>query len=365
MLPYFPALRFKQGEYTACAKLPSAIQKYIFPRFIVPPPKERDPELARIPTPDEIAYLTGSRIGKHWPLHPAFLDAQYATPALEGDGLLRMFAVARSYNPNLIPVAQVSDLADPTYRKIIGATSPRFGIYMPYEDIDPDALISAVQNIGVSPQDCVIFVDFTGADLEPERAAGSIGFVFDLLGECAPWNRIVFQGSVFPTANPAEHGQSILIPRNEYKSFVAAREECSVSVDRIGYGDYAADCGEINFPTKSGGGKAIRHIRYTTPTDTFVVRGEKEGSDEQIIRDVCQKIIASPHYSGRDLSYADERIWQIAKGLASCGNASMWREWNTAHHLTLAVHDLGRKAGIEFTKEKVAAISEQVLMFED
>jgi len=299
MFSYFPALRFKQGEYFACAKLPDEIQQHIFPRFIVPPPKERDPELARIPTPDEIAYLTGNRIGKHWPFRPAFLDAQFVAPVLEGDALVRMFEVARTYNPNLIPVARVSDLTNPVYRELIKTTTPRLGVYVSYEDIDPEALISGVQSIGCSPEQCVIFVDFTGADLEPERAAGSVGFVFDLLGESAPWNRIVFQGSAFPTTNPAQHGQSILIPRNENKSFLAGLEDSSVSPDRIGYGDYAADCGEINFPTK-GRGIAIRHIRYTTPTDTFVVRGNKEGSDDQIIRNVCQRIIASSHFSGRD-----------------------------------------------------------------
>ncbi len=44
MLPYRPALRFKQGEYLAAARIPREIQKYIEPYFIIPPPKERDPE---------------------------------------------------------------------------------------------------------------------------------------------------------------------------------------------------------------------------------------------------------------------------------------------------------------------------------
>ncbi|XUM24053.1 beta family protein [Bradyrhizobium oligotrophicum S58] len=45
MLPYHPALRFKQGEYTAGAKIARDIQRHVVPRFIIPPDKSRTPKL--------------------------------------------------------------------------------------------------------------------------------------------------------------------------------------------------------------------------------------------------------------------------------------------------------------------------------
>lgn len=85
MLPYHPALRFKQGEYSAGAKIARDIQRHVHPRFIIPPPTESDPEKGGPPTADEIARFTGERIGKHWPLNPAFLDAQFVAPLLGND----------------------------------------------------------------------------------------------------------------------------------------------------------------------------------------------------------------------------------------------------------------------------------------
>src|ERR1700739_4131918 len=105
MLPYYPALRFKQGEYTAGAKIARDIQRHIQPRFIIPPPTESDPEKGKQLTADEGAYLTGERIGKHWPLNPAFLDAQFVASQLGNDGLKRLFGVAQQRNKKLVAVA--------------------------------------------------------------------------------------------------------------------------------------------------------------------------------------------------------------------------------------------------------------------
>lgn len=365
MLPYFPGLRFKQGEYLACAKLPAEIQNHFVPRFIIPPPKERDPELERIPTPDEIAYLTGQRIGKHWWKRPAYLDPQYVSSALGDAGLVRMFEIAHGYNSNLIPIARTADLHNPTFRRLVNPAFPQLGLYVHFEDIDIQNILDGLLNIGIAPSETVIFADFTGADLEPERAAGPIGFVFDTFAEAAPWKKIAFQASAFPKRNPAGHGQSVLLPRNEKKAFIAGIKESSVPSTQIAYGDYAADCGEMSFPKQGSGGIAIRHLRYTTPTDTLVVRGVENGNVQEIFRDVCRRLVSSPHFAGHEFSYADLQIWRISKGFAGCGTASMWREWNTAHHITREIHDLGRPANLKFAKVPVDDALEQLSLLAD
>jgi hypothetical protein len=48
-----------------------------------------------------------------------------------------------------------------------------------------------------------------------------------------------------------------------------------------------------------------------------------------------------------------------------CGNASMWREWNTAHHITRVVHDLGAMEGIQFSDSRVSQPSQQISWLED
>ena len=110
MLPYRPALRFKQGEYNAAGRIRPTMQKHVRPYFILPPLIEKDPELGRVLTHDEIAYVTGERIGKHWPRYPAYMDAQYVMREPSDEGISRLFQVARARNPNLIAVIPASDL---------------------------------------------------------------------------------------------------------------------------------------------------------------------------------------------------------------------------------------------------------------
>ena len=47
------------------------------------------------------------------------------------------------------------------------------------------------------------------------------------------------------------------------------------------------------------------------------------------------------------------------------GSASMWREWNMAHHLTRVVRDLAAMSGVEFEEEVEHPEPEQIGLFAD
>lgn len=104
-----------------------------------------------------------------------------------------------------------------------------------------------------------------------------------MLGTAAQWARIIFQGSNFPTKNPAENDSQCSIPRSEWQVFLAALNECSVPPNVIGYGDFGADHGEIKFRRKGGGSAPIRHIRYTGKKATFVFRGRESGKQGEVM----------------------------------------------------------------------------------
>lgn len=364
MLPYRPALRFKQGEYLAAARIPRDIQKHIEPYFIIPPPKERDPEKGGPLTADEIAHLTGERIGKYWPFYRAYLDAQYVLPLLRNEGLTRMFQTAQARNPKLVPAVTLSQLQNPVWQKFLRQNAPRLALHLPFEELDEGALTEGLKAIGCRAEDVDVFFDFTGAPFDMDDIAASVAGQFDALAEIAPWRRIIFQGSAFPVKNPAEEGKDISVPRNEWNTFLQAMDDCNVAPERLGYSDFGADCGEINFPRK-GGGKPIRHTRYTGTKETFVVRGASTGTHAKAMTDVFTRLIDSDHFSGQAFSYADRRMWEAAKGISGCGNPSMWREWNMAHHMTRVVRDLGAMVGLTFQDGPTTTIPEQPSLFED
>ncbi|WP_112309668.1 beta family protein [Pseudogemmobacter bohemicus] len=62
--------------------------------------------------------------------------------------------------------------------------------------------------------------------------------------------------------------------------------------------------------------------------------------------ELCKQIIEWKEYSGRGFSFADDRVWRNAEGLTdTCGDATGWRELNTAHHLVRIVRDMGAMSG--------------------
>lgn len=362
MQPYRPALRFKQGEYRAAHALQSDMKRYLRPFFIVPPPKEHDPELGRAPTVDEIGHLSGERLGRFWPLAPAYLDTQYVIPALGDEGLKRLFKTARGRNPKLIAVVPICDLLNPLWRELVLSSSPRLAIHLPFEDFDPDALAKGVSSLGISAQDCEIFVDFTGGELDPEIAVEAIAGTLEMAADVAPWGGVIFQASNFPTTNPAEDGKTYEVARHEWTIYERLLRECSIPKDRLGFSDFGADCGKIAFPRSGGGGRPIPHIRYTTTTSTVVVRGLKKGNQSDTMIDVFRRTVDRSDYAGQAFSPADRRIWEASRGLIGPGNASIWREWNMTHHMTRVLRDLGQLAGVAFSDGPVTVEDEQTAL---
>lgn len=365
MLPYYPGLRFKQGEYTAAGKLPADVQRFIEPRFVLPSLTETDPALERRPTVDEIAYLTGDRVRKHWPIRRAFLDTHFIARDLGDLGLLRLFRTVWGRNTQIVPVARLTDLVNPLFRNLRCSGTTKLAVLVGDEEADGEAITEALRTAGLEASDCIIFVDFTGAPLDPKIATGSVSGVLERVSDVGPWQRVVFQASNFPDKNAAAPGQTELIPRHEWDVFHGALKECSIPPDRLGYGDFGADHGKMVFPRKKGGGRAHRQLRYTTATGTLVVRGADTGKDADVMADVCKRIVDSKHFAGQAFSEADDRIYCLAKGIKPRpGSASNWREWNMLHHMIRVIRDLGALAGAEFAPGRITADAGQHSLFE-
>lgn len=359
MLPYYPALRAKPGEFAACGRLAPRYQGHVCPRFVVPPPTEPDPEKGRVPTLDEIGYMMGDRLGKSWPHRRAFLDPQLAAEALGDEGVETLFRVATAVNSRLLPVLSIADLSNPARQTLLQNGPVRAGIYMDFENADAALLLEGLKQAGLRSEECVLFVDFTGSPLG-EDFAPAIGEIFDQLDGAARWSKIVYQASAYPDKLPVGVNERTLIARAEWTTFLAALKETGVHPDRLAYGDFGADCGRMVFPKGKGGGRPKPHLRYTGKTHTLIVRGSDSGAFTPTMRKVCKQIIESKEYCGRSFSYADDRIWRNAKRMTdSCGDSTGWRELNTAHHIVRIVHDLGAMVGATFEEDTVSEYSEQ------
>jgi len=350
---YMTALRMKKGELEGLFWLRGDVADCVIPMLIVPPAKERSS------SSQESLFATsksmpdvGGVLSKYWVHRPAFVDPrvlfkEYGTDNAV-DWLPALFSRARDMGVLAIPVASLTlleTIGTASFKAAItSADQLKFGLSIPSGDMTDPTLSARIQTVldslGLQPSQCTVIADFTDADLsEPSVVAPIIRGSLEQLQSLGHWQMIVFLGTDYPEKNPAKPGQTFVQPRNEWHAWVEAVKFDPSTARQMVFGDFAADSSKIDF--KAGRAQPIRHSRYTTASSWLVVRGENEGSDYKVMKDVFERIVESGKFSGAKFSHADAYIFDVARNNApKAGNATTWRQVNTTHHITRVVADI-------------------------
>jgi hypothetical protein len=371
---YCPALRMKLGEMTGLRELAPDVAAYVIPRMIVPPLGERDDKQFGLFAPGKIPDI-GGVLGKFWSGRRAFIDLSYlideAGRAEITTWLPDVFRRARSMRLRAIPMAMLKDIGDVEAEAFKAAFTSdeelKFAICVASGDLVGSDFGSelklAVAKISLDARDCAVIVDFSDADLsQPEPVAPIISGALEQLQSLGNWQHIIFQATYYPETNPAEPGEGKLHPRNEWIAWRQAVKFDPSTAAHLIFGDYAADSSKMVFNGK--GGRPIPHYRYTTETSWLIERGKDGGTNEQIMRDVCNRIVRSGHFANPRFSSADLFIYQNALGIERPGSATTWRQINTTHHITRVVTDVAKVKGIviEEISEEPSAPQQMVLL---
>jgi hypothetical protein len=371
---YVPALRFKQGEYRGLGRLAADVADRIAPRLVLPPPRDRDPEKGRPLTREEILQLTGRRIGQHWPMRPAFLEPRFLFAAFgEAESvtwLPPIFRAARDANGVVIPVATLGDMIGvrgQAFRLVLAhGTEARIAVRVQSGEVNSDLkgrVAAAMSRLNITPENCVLLLDLDDADLSNVDAVASIlSSALEDLQIIGRWQSIILQGTNYPDRNPATEDSSVTVPRNEWLAWSQTIQNDVNASAHLLFGDYCADNTNIAF--RSGGGAApYRHYRYSTGDAWVIVRGRSDIALSEAMQKVSQSILDSGVFAGPDFSSADEFIYATAKGYAGPGNATTWREINTAHHITQVVSDIGQMRGFSVARRAVTIPPRQAGLF--
>jgi hypothetical protein len=373
-LLYVPALRAKTGEVRGLQRLAPDVASKITPHLIVPPPKDIDPEKQRQLTQDEIVYGTGRRIADNWRLRDAFLDPRFLFKEFgeetSFDWLNRIFSVATNAGANPIPVLTLGDALGPrqkAFQSVLNTGPIQAALRITSDEVDNNLaahLAAALSALEVADHRCVILADFSESDFTAPDFVGPVAQgVLEDLQAIGRWPAVVFQGSNYPTTNPAVANGSCKVSRNEWLAWKEAVNLSDASPNRLVFGDYAADCSKIEFK-KKGGGIPIRHYRYTLTDSWLVVRGIPTGETKSAMQQVCTNIINSGNFAGREFSAADDFIYRCAQGWDGPGNGTTWREINTTHHITRVVRDIGGVKGYAFSDRQVSTPMHQSSIFD-
>lgn len=372
-LIYSPALRMKEGELLALGRLSEDVARYVLPRLIVPPARERggsSPMLFAAARQPDISSV----LAANWLNLPALIDVSYIIEEFGRANLVEwlpaMFSTARNRGGRPIPLLHLSSVDDVQISAFKASIAfhekMKVGICVAQAEVDPLAprdlvlrIHDVLARLGVSIGDCAIIVDFAEAEFgDPNIVAPIIGAALETIRDIGAWAKIIFQGTHYPDKNPAPDGGYILWPRNEWLAWQAAVRFDPNTAKYMIFGDYAADCAKIDFG--ESGGRAIRHIRYLVGDHWRIQRAAKSGSDCERMRDVYKAIVASGGFAGHDFSDADAFIANAARdGVETPGNASTWRQLNMTHHITHVIADIGRVRGIPIRRMLVDQVGEQ------
>lgn len=369
---YAPALRLKAGEIDGLRQLAIDVADRVQPRLIIPPSKERDDTVGLFSDIARTPHISDA-LADAWRRRVALLDATYIMDEFgresAADWLPAMFKSARSRDIKAIPCASIGDLqscADAFRASISLETPAKIAIVIPdYDLIDPElaAKLSEISaKLTIIPSECIVIADFAESEFEdPEIVAPIISGALETLQSIGLWNQVIFQASHYPSTNPApKEGGCVVWPRNEWKAWQLAVKFDPSTADHMIFGDYAADCSRIEF--KDSSARAIRHIRYATPTGWRVQRAPKEGTNNTRMNEVYKALTQSKDFAGVGFSAADDYIKFAADDASSPhGNAKTWRQLNTTHHLTQVVSDIARVRGVKIEKRRVKEGKQTVL----
>lgn len=360
---YAPALRLKAGELEGVSLLANDVADCVLPRFIVPPSGERNPNM---PLPLSMGRIpdVSTALAMSWPKRPTLIDVTYILDEFGRDSALdwlpAMFQMARTKGVLAIPAAFLNDIADcpSAYRSSIDRSAiTKFAILVSSGDLVGNELRSTLNTVlkllCIDASDCVVVAEFSDVEFSDHViVAPIIRGTLESLQDCGMWQHVIFQGSNYPDKSPADHSSTEFWPRNEWRSWKLAVSFDPSTAQQMIFGDFAADCSRIEF--NGGGGKAIRHLRYTVGDSWRVERGPKSGSDREAMHRIYSKIVSAPDFAGAGFSKADAFIAHAAANLtASHGNAKTWRAINTTHHITHVVGDIARVRGINLNKPSV------------
>jgi hypothetical protein len=366
---YAPLLRLKQGEYTALPALASDVATHLLPHFVLPPPTERDPELARLLTPSELIHEHAKRLGRHWPLRPCLLDPRFLYRKLEAnkatEWLPSLFSAAIRANAKPTLVSDLSTIEGPALegiQRVIKDALQGMALRVTADEVEQDGFAKRVQSallkVGIKPTDCVLVLDFGSPDFsQADVVAEIIVDKFQRVMEIGLWGQVIWQATSYPETNPASRGEVVELPRKEWLSWQLACNLDNEVRKHLMFGDFAADSAKFSF--KSVRVVPIPHLRYSTVDKWIVARGPSGATRADALQTVAAGIIRSGHFAGPAFSVGDRFISEAAAGDDGPGTPMIWRRVNTIHHLTRVTDDVGTMRGYQIRERTYSPRAEQ------
>ncbi len=347
---YMPILKWRQGEYLALEQLESNIKSKVLPLVEIPP-IEWDFENNKIAKSiDEHLKPFSKRLDKKWKNRVACIDLHcLEQTAYMKNGihpLKYVFQDVRKVNGRVFPVTGLTriDSYQKAVKSIVNQDKNGVCIRLEFNDlIRPNLrmnLDSLVNYLKISLSDVDLVLDLGAPNFEPiDLFANLIRNSVKKLHQIGRYRSFTIAATSFPESmGKLKQGVNYL-NRLEWHFFLEYCSKLKSSEQLLNFGDYCiAHPKLLRLDMRIVSPSAS--LRYTTDDAWWIYKGtnvRKFGLKQY--RDICENLVNSGYYFGRQYSAGDQYIWDCSCLAASTGNLTTWRRVATNHHITKVVND--------------------------
>jgi hypothetical protein len=347
---YVPALRWRQGEYQALARLAPAAKDRIVP-YVTIPEIEFDFELWQPKkTVQEHVHPFAARFNAKWGQRPAWIGVH---PSISdkpmGDGrdiFTYVFEALRALQANALPAIPL-DATPPmaaTVAAIVATDGLGAAIVVRLEDLmklDARTRIGAMAvSLGLSVDEVDLVIDLSAPNFEPYSAfAGALIAAMQKLGDLHAFRNFVMISTAIPeTFKDVAKGAGQL-PRHDWLFYQTLLGKMPAGMRQPNYGDYTIVHPEFA-PVDMRKIKSAGKLVYTTSTAWEVRKGGAFRDNPEQMHDHCASIVSSGKFSGAGFSSGDDYIAKCAVRTVKPSNQPWWKFVTINHHITHVLGDL-------------------------
>jgi len=343
---YLPILKGKQAEVLALGNVPNSKRATVLPLVEVVADDSEDPEVVEA----SINTLQG-RLAPAWPGVDLIIDTNWVADAgALPSGQLpieRAHDLARTAGMRAIPTAWLT--SDPAVVKAAAAIAAQDGvgacIRVRLSDFDNVSalgsdLVALTANLGLTPDDIDLVVDFAAIDGANANALGAVAtVVLPSLPNLQQWRSFTLASGAFPKNLDAYTAYSPgPAPRWDKQLWLRVQ---SAGLPRTpAFGDYAVAHPEA--PT-SGGFAPAPNLRYAGDLEWTILKGRKgTPAGNRDFMNICAQFVAPiPNtFAGAGFSWGDAQIERCSRSVGGPGGAKEWRAWATSHHVSFVIDRL-------------------------
>ena len=350
---YIPFLRWKMGEYQAVWRLTSFAHNLIMPIIAVPEQGFDFEKGENSKTLDDHLSQFTSRVEKKWgTTSECFIDMRYISCSeLLADGRRAadfIFDDLKAKNIKFIPVTGLHETSsfEIALHNHIRSENHRLCLRVGLDEFGDNTFETEAEEflhkLGLDLCDCDLILDLETINFDPIIVFSNL--LTELMKnkpKLNQWKTFGILGTSFPKTMAGISKGISFLPRKEWTFYKTLIENLKQEDIRIpSFGDYAINHPEVQ-KIDPRILKPSANVRYTVNNKWLISRGQNVRDYRYSqFRELCQLIVDSTHYCGRQYSYGDDYIFKCARGTAKTGNLTTWREVGTNHHIEKVVQDL-------------------------